>query len=533
MTGPKSQIPPFEPNTVKLTRQIPLAFATALLLAAAGALFGIHRVNESLHVYKTEIREDASNERELLEMLLAFKEQVQEWKNTLLRGKDPAKLEKYWGAFEKQEKQVAERTRKLLTTLPEGESKTLIQQFSVAHATLGANYRKGLKAFEASGFVPAAGDAAVTGMDREPARLLDLASQKIEGKSDTTAAAAAANATRATAMSLGMIALMSAAGILGGYWYSGLITRSLTRAVEATRAVADGDLMQEIDSSGDDEIAELLKSLVHMQGSLARVVIDVRSNSDSVATASAEIAAGNADLSARTEVQASALQQTAASMDELGSTVSQTAENARQANQLAFGASGVAASGGDTVERVIQTMKGIHESSRKIAEIIGVIDGIAFQTNILALNAAVEAARAGEQGRGFAVVASEVRTLAQRSAQAAKEIKALITTSVERVEAGTQLVDRAGVTMAEIVASIRRVTDIVGEIDSATNEQRSGVAQVGQAVAQMDSATQQNSALVEQSAAAAESLKLQAQRLVQTVAVFKVADRGLAATPQT
>ncbi|CAN5474303.1 methyl-accepting chemotaxis protein [soil metagenome] len=511
---------------MKLTRKIPLAFATVLMLASASALFGIYRVNTSLHTYQTEVRNDAENEREVLEMLVAFKEQIQEWKNTLLRGKDPAKLEKHWAAFEKQEKQVGERYRKLLGSLPDCEVKTLIEKFSVAHTAMSASYRRGLEAFESAGGVPAAGDAAVAGQDREPARLLDLASQKIEATSDATAAAAAISATRATAMSLALIALVSVVGIGGGFLYSRTITRPLTRAVEATHAVASGDLTHEIDSRGEDEIAELLKSLVHMQGSLARVVIDVRSNSDSVATASAEIAAGNFDLSARTEVQASALQQTAASMDELGSTVRQTAENAQQANRLAFGASSVAAAGGETADRVIQTMKGIQDSSRKIAEIIGVIDGIAFQTNILALNAAVEAARAGEQGRGFAVVASEVRSLAQRSAQAAKEIKMLITTSVERVEAGTQLVNQAGVTMADIVASIRRVTDIVGEIDSATAEQRSGVEQVGQAVTQMDSATQQNAALVEQSAAAAESLKLQAQRLVQAVAVFKVGDRA-------
>jgi methyl-accepting chemotaxis protein-1 (serine sensor receptor) len=322
--------------------------------------------------------------------------------------------------------------------------------------------------------------------------------------------------------SLAAMAAFCTIGIFGGFVFSRTITRPLGRAVETTRAVAGGDLDCAIDAAGGDEISDLMRSLVHMQQSLSRVVVDVRQNSESVATASAQIASGNLDLSARTEQQASALQETAASMEELGSTVRQTADNAEQASQLAVGASSVAASGGATVDRVIETMKGINESSRKIVEIIGVIDGIAFQTNILALNAAVEAARAGEQGRGFAVVAAEVRSLAQRSAQAAKEIKTLISTSVERVEQGTALVDQAGVTMTEIVASIRRVTDIMGEISSATAEQSTGVAQVGEAVMQMDQATQQNSALVEESAAAAESLKHQAQRLVQAVAVFKV-----------
>jgi methyl-accepting chemotaxis protein len=259
-----------------------------------------------------------------------------------------------------------------------------------------------------------------------------------------------------------------------------------------------------------------------MQASLMSVVSNVRANSESVATASAQIAQGNQDLSQRTEEQASALQETAASMEQLSSTVKQNADNARQANQLAQGATGVAVKGGEVVSQVVTTMKGINDSSKKIADIISVIDGIAFQTNILALNAAVEAARAGEQGRGFAVVASEVRNLAGRSAEAAKEIKQLITASVERVEHGTALVDQAGETMTEVVGAIQRVTDIMGEISAASIEQSAGVSQVGEAVSQMDQVTQQNAALVEESAAAAESLKSQARALVQAVAFFNL-----------
>ena len=290
-------------------------------------------------------------------------------------------------------------------------------------------------------------------------------------------------------------------------------------------AMAQGDLRVPIDlKSGDG--TSLMAELRKMQISLAGVVSKVRQNSEAVATASAQIAQGNQDLSQRTEEQASALEETAASMEELSSTVKQNADNARQANQLALSASGVAVKGGEVVGQVVDTMKGINDSSKKIADIISVIDGIAFQTNILALNAAVEAARAGEQGRGFAVVASEVRNLAGRSAEAAKEIKSLITASVERVEQGTTLVDQAGVTMSEVVASIKRVTDIMGEISAASSEQSAGVAQVGEAVSQMDQATQQNAALVEQSAAAAESLKGQAQQLVQAVAVFKLSQAG-------
>jgi methyl-accepting chemotaxis protein len=319
--------------------------------------------------------------------------------------------------------------------------------------------------------------------------------------------------------------------LLGMYIVRGILRQLGTEpgtASELVSAVAQGDLSIQIDVKPGDTTS-LLAMLSQMRSSLSRVVSNVRQNSESVATASAQIAQGNNDLSQRTEEQASALEETAASMEELSSTVKQNADNAKQANQLALSASAVATRGGDVVGRVVDTMKDINDSSKKIADIIGVIDGIAFQTNILALNAAVEAARAGEQGRGFAVVASEVRSLAGRSADAAKEIKGLIGASVERVEQGSALVDEAGTTMAEVVSAIRRVTDIVGEISAASTEQSAGVAQVGEAVVQMDQATQQNAALVEESAAAAESLKTQAQQLVQAVAVFTLAGGGSAA----
>ncbi|MBI3100913.1 MAG: HAMP domain-containing protein, partial [Burkholderiales bacterium] len=274
-------------------------------------------------------------------------------------------------------------------------------------------------------------------------------------------------------------------------------------AVRMAVAVAQGDLTVDAPVTGSDELARLIGEMARMRESLVQVVSRVRHSSESVAMASSEIAQGNQDLSARTESQASALEETAASMEQLGATVRQNADTARQANQLARTASDVAERGGEVVGQVVQTMKGINESSQRIADIIQVIDGIAFQTNILALNAAVEAARAGEQGRGFAVVASEVRSLAGRSAEAAKEIKQLISASVERVEQGSAMVDHAGETMAEVVQSIRRVTDLMGEINAASSEQASGVAQVGEAVTQMDQATQQNAALVEEMAAAA------------------------------
>jgi len=316
-----------------------------------------------------------------------------------------------------------------------------------------------------------------------------------------------------------------------------LIIRSLLRqlggdpaeAAALATAVARGDLSSRVSLRAGDE-RSLMAQLVRMQEQLAGVVGQVRGNAESVATGSGQIAQGNADLSQRTEEQASALQETAASMEQLGSTVRQNADNARQASQLAHGASEVAGKGGEVVTRVVATMRAIQGSAQRIAEIIGTIDGIAFQTNILALNAAVEAARAGEQGRGFAVVASEVRALAQRSAEAAKEIKSLITDSVAQVDAGTTLADQAGATMQEIVASIGRVNDIMAEISSASLEQSQGVSQVGEAVSQMDQVTQQNASLVEQSAAAADSLKQQALQLVQAMAVFRI-EAGAAAAP--
>ena len=305
-----------------------------------------------------------------------------------------------------------------------------------------------------------------------------------------------------------------------------LISRAISRpiidAIQIADAIALGDLTVTIKVSGKDETAQLLQALDGMRAGLIQVVNSVRQSSDSVATASAQIAQGNMDLSGRTEHQASSLEETAASMEELSSQVKHNAENARQANQMATSASRVASQGGDVVGRVVETMKEINDASKKISDIISVIDGIAFQTNILALNAAVEAARAGEQGRGFAVVASEVRSLAGRSAEAAKEIKILINASVERVGQGTALVDEAGTTMSEVVASINRVTDLMGEITSASHEQAQGVSQVEEAVTRMDQAIQQNAALVEEMAAAAGSMKSQAQELVGAVAVFKV-----------
>ncbi|HEY9214591.1 MAG TPA: methyl-accepting chemotaxis protein, partial [Ancylobacter sp.] len=313
----------------------------------------------------------------------------------------------------------------------------------------------------------------------------------------------------------------AAAAALADLWLESQLAAPLKTVLRVAKSVAVGNPERGVALNRVDEIGMILRAVNQAGLYLRSLVHDVSEQTEGVYTASAEIASGNNDLSARTEETASSLEETAASMEQLGATVKQNADNARQANQLALGASTVAVKGGEVVGEVVSTMRDINDSSKKIADIISVIDGIAFQTNILALNAAVEAARAGEQGRGFAVVAGEVRNLAQRSAEAAKQIKSLITASVERVEQGTALVDQAGATMAEVVSSIKRVTDIMGEISAAAAEQSAGVAQVGEAISQMDQVTQQNAALVEQSAAAAESLAQRAQLLIEALGLLK------------
>ena len=349
--------------------------------------------------------------------------------------------------------------------------------------------------------------------------LLDLVASERKQNDDATAAADTTYTfARNLTIGLGVVAVVFGVGL------AIVITRSITqpinRAVTIAQTVAAGDLTSRIEVRGKDETSMLLAALKTMNDSLFTIVGQVRAGTDTMSTASQEIATGNLDLSSRTEQQASSLEETASSMEELTSTVKQNADNARQANSLAASASEVAGKGGTVIAEVVNTMGAINESSRKIVEIISTIDGIAFQTNILALNAAVEAARAGEQGRGFAVVATEVRNLAHRSAAAAKEIKTLISDSVDKVASGSQLVDQAGATMSEVVDSVRRVSDIISEITAASREQSMGIDQINQAIMQMDSVTQQNAALVEESAAAAESLQGQAAQLAAVVGKF-------------
>ena len=360
--------------------------------------------------------------------------------------------------------------------------------------------------------------------------LQGLIESQVQGMQDF---AADAEAQTRSAMIM-MIVLATTAALLAaaiGFVITRSITRPIARAVALATTVAAGDLSARIEPTSRDETGQLLAALRTMIESLVSVVGQVRHSSDCIATGSRQIATGNADLSQRTEEQASNLQQTAASMEQLTATVRTNSDTARQATQLAGSAATAATQGGAVVDQVVATMGDIDASSRKIADIIGVIDGIAFQTNILALNAAVEAARAGEQGRGFAVVAGEVRSLAQRSAEAAKQIKGLISDSVDKVQAGTQQVAEAGRAMNDIVAQVRRVNDLIGEISAATLEQTQGIGQVGDAVSQLDQVTQQNAALVEESAAAAESLSQQAKRLVEAVGTFRLGDDREAAPP--
>jgi methyl-accepting chemotaxis protein len=358
-----------------------------------------------------------------------------------------------------------------------------------------------------------------TGMDGMRVLLADMENNE-SSLLEQRSAEALALRSQTQGMLLGGAVIEIVLSMLIAYWNASNVVRPLRNAIDVASRVAQGDLTTSIAVTSKDETGELMEALKAMNDNLRRIVTEVRSGTDTIATASTEIARGNLDLSSRTEEQASSLEETASSMEELTGTVQQNATNARQASDLASTASDVAGKGGAVVAQVVETMGSINASSRKIVDIIAVIDGIAFQTNILALNAAVEAARAGEQGRGFAVVATEVRNLAQRSAGAAREIKTLIGDSVEQVEIGTKLVDQAGTTMNDVVASVKRVSDIVGEIAMASEEQRSGIEQVNRAIVQMDQVTQQNAALVEEAAAAAESLQDQSVHLASTVSVF-------------
>jgi methyl-accepting chemotaxis protein len=517
---------------MKLSLKLPLAFAVSLCLLLAGALFGIWQLNSAVASFEVDVLHEVSAHRKSADISAHFAVAIQEWKNVLLRGSDPKDMDKYWNSHLKEMEEVNAEILELDKLVFEtSAAKPLVRKLRTEMEGAQAGYKQAFAAYKEAANDPIAGDKAARGKDREAANTLNELRASLSKAEAAAADIASDGAKNATRIALTVMLLITVVAVLASVWLSRQIVSALQQAVSLADKVAHGDLSSTVLVQGSDEIADLLQSLKTMQDNLVNLVAKVRQGSEGVANASAEIANGNNDLSARTEQQAAALQQTASSMAQLGSTVNHSADNARQASQLATNASSVAVRGGEVVGQVVETMKGINDSSRKIADIISVIDGIAFQTNILALNAAVEAARAGEQGRGFAVVASEVRALAGRSAEAAKEIKTLIGASVERVEQGSTLVDQAGATMNEVVAAIRRVTDIVGEISAASAEQSSGVSQVGQAVNQIDQATQQNAALVEEMAAAASGLKSQALDLVNAVMVFKLQGGALVALP--
>jgi methyl-accepting chemotaxis protein len=500
-----------------------LAFSVVLVIVAASAAIGVFRLMES----NDATQRLGTVDKERQEMAIRWRQTIDlNWVRTeaALRDTDPERIARLQADMEKTSQltlTVRERLQKLVATDIGKQMMLEIDQRREAYRTpRGALLKRHI-----------AGDDVSAEIERTLRPLADAYSQSIqkfeERQQELYAQALRDADSSANTGEMVLIGCGIAAVLIGTAfaWAISLsITRPLGEAAALARRIADGDLTNDVQIDGKDEAADLAVALKEMQHKLEEVVAGVRSNADGVATASAEIAQGNNDLSSRTEQQASSLEETAASMEQLSSTVQQNADNSRQAERLAENASIVAGRGGEVVTRVVDTMRGIDESSGKIANIIGTIDSIAFQTNILALNAAVEAARAGEQGRGFAVVATEVRSLASRSAEAAREIKTLISTSVERVQQGTKLADQAGQTMQEVVQAIRQVSALVVEISAASREQSSGVSQVGEAISLMDQATQQNAALVEQSAAAADSLRHQADSLVQAMGVFKVRD---------
>ncbi|KQQ96512.1 methyl-accepting chemotaxis protein [Massilia sp. Leaf139] len=510
-------------NNLNIGKRLAIGFALTLAMAVLIAAVGIARVNSGAASTAQVLAEPLAKERMITEWYMQVFAAVR--RTAAIVKSSDASLGPY---FKEDAAQTGKRSAELLKQIEPlivaGEEKALFDRITEQRKAYSSARDEAVKA-------KADGDQELA------ARILDerfTPTAKAYQESMQQLVAMQAAHITATARTIDdnadgsetLIGLLALVSVLIGAVSSWLLTRGIVRpireAVALAETVASGDLTRRIDATAKDETGALLRALRHMNDSLVKIVTEVRGGTDTIAGASGEIAAGNMDLSSRTEQQAASLEETAASMEQLTGTVRQNSDNARQANQLAITASNVAVEGGAVVGQVITTMGSINESSRKIVDIIGVIDGIAFQTNILALNAAVEAARAGEQGRGFAVVASEVRTLAQRSAAAAKEIKALIGDSVEKVDLGAKLVDQAGATMEQVVESIRRVTDIMAEITHATAEQTGGIEQVNRSIGLMDEATQQNAALVEESAAAAGAMQEQAAKLAQVVGVFKL-----------
>ncbi|ELY6210993.1 HAMP domain-containing protein [Cronobacter dublinensis] len=508
-----------------------LLLVAVLFIGIRGLTINADGLEQNNHIMATEkvIAESIDTARNAQ---VQFKIQVQEWKNTLLRGSHgQAAFDKYKAAFIAQSDKTQALLTQLTTLLPQlGLNADDVRHTLALHEDLEKSYLAAIAQYDIAD--PASAqrvDKQVSGIDREPTRMIDEVVAKTLKQAEVltrqTEARNLAQYQQTRTMLLITMALTLIASIIITFWLVRSITRPLAQAVTIARNVAAGDLQTPVVVSGRDETAELMSALQEMNANLTRIVAGVRNGTETIATASTQIATGSRELSARNEAQASALEETAASMEELTSVVKNNAENSRFASDLARDACQVAGQGGAVVERVVHTMSEIHQFSTEISNIISVIDGIAFQTNILALNAAVEAARAGAEGRGFAVVAAEVRALAQRSGSAAQDIRNLIDRSVSRIAEGNSLVKGAGSAMEDILKSVQRVSELVETISMANREQSTGIDQVNIAVTQMDASTQQNAALSQESAAAAQSMQYQAEKLLDSVSVFRLAAR--------
>ena len=509
-------------KTSSLQFKVLLIVAGAMAVSLAVSIASLSRVYGSIQELDRISREDFQSQAAILQATVSFKSQVQEWKNVLLRASDAAQLDKYWTAFLKQEKETMSTVREARAGIREPAILSRLEDFMTSHKVAGERYRKGLEMLKQTKDALAT-DQSVTGIDRVPMQTLEDAHRLSVDAGAKATAVAVSNAESGYRLSIfGTVLVMLGALVALWVFVRRTVLVPIRDASRFAERIEQGDLTAEIRSKSKDEIGQLIDSLSRMKDALGEVVAKVRTSAEAVVTASGQVAAGTTDLSQRTEEQASSLEETAASMEELASTVRQNADNAKQADELARTASKRASQGGVEVVKVVTTMGDISQGARRIADIISVIDSIAFQTNILALNAAVEAARAGEQGRGFAVVASEVRSLAQRTAQAAREIKELIGHSVEQVAAGTELVEQAGDTIQALVIDVQRVSALMESIAEASAEQSRGVQQVNKTVTEMDKVVQQNAAAVQQSSAAAEGMREQAETLVQAVSTFRL-----------